>query len=317
MRQSIQLSVLLFTISLLSVSCMEQGKEEACDTAASLTSDSNVSAGCDASDTETQEPTEPEQPTTPEEPETPTEPTEPTKPEVPTKPSEPEETDKSSFYSPWNKSDSSIVIDAYEGNSIDWNKMATDSKVVGVIHRSSIGSRVDSLYKSRKATAKARGYLWGAYHLGRRGDTKAQADLFLSLIDGEEDTLMVLDLEDTGSSSFMSISEAVIFMEYVYEKTGRIPVVYANHSTTKTLNSSVRAHPLFQQAKLWYARFKSTVTDYPAGIWPNYFLWQFSSEINCSSTGSCLYNVPGTKYDMDVNVYYGSKSELASEWNNY
>lgn len=310
MRQSIQLSVLLFTISLLSVSCMEQGKDEACKSAAEITNNSQV---CDTDGTETQEPVEDEEPSTPAEPE---EPNTPEEPEEPTKPSEPEQTDKASFYSPWNKSDSTIVIDAYEGNSINWDQMATDRKVAGVIHRSSIGLRVDTLYKSRKNTAKSRGYLWGAYHLGRRGDTKAQADLFLSLVNGEEDTLMVLDLEDTGSSSFMSISEAIVFMEYVYEKTGRIPVVYANHSTTKTLNSSVRSHPLFQQSKLWYARFKSTVTDYPNSIWPNYFLWQFSSEINCSRTGSCLYNVPGTKYDMDVNVFYGPRSELESEWNN-
>ncbi len=225
-----------------------------------------------------------------------------------------EETDLTSLNRPWNKSSTTIVIDAYEGNSIDWDKMATDSKVVGVIHRSSIGSRVDSLYKSRRAIAKSRGYLWGAYHLGRPGNTIAQAKLFLSLIEDDPDTLMVLDLEDTTSGSFMTIDEAEVFMEYVYEQTGRIPVVYANHSTTKLLNTRVKNNALFQQSKLWYARFKATVTDYPAGIWPNYFLWQFSSEINCTKTGSCLYNVPGTKFDMDVNVFNGTRSELEAAW---
>lgn len=225
--------------------------------------------------------------------------------------------DAASLVSPWNKSNTSIVIDAYEGNSIDWNKMATDKKVVGVIHRSSIGTKVDSQYVARKKTALERGYLWGAYHLGRPGNTIAQADLFLSLIKDEPNTLMILDLEDTSSGSFMSINEAVVFMDYVYEKTGRIPVVYANHSVTQTLNSKVKSNPLFQQSKLWYARFKTSITDFPVGIWPNYFLWQFSSEINCSTTGSCLYNVPGTKSDMDVNVFYGTATELAAQWNNH
>lgn len=218
--------------------------------------------------------------------------------------------------SPWNRSATSIVIDAYEGNSIDWNKMATDTKVAGVIHRSSSGMKVDSQYIARKKIALERGYLWGAYHLGRPGNTIAQADLFLSLVKDEPNTLMILDLEDTSSGGFMSINEAVVFMNYVYEKTGRIPVVYANHSTTVALNSKVKGNPLFQQSKLWYARFKSTVTDFPSGIWPNYFLWQFSSEINCSTTGSCLYNVPGTKADMDVNVFSGSAVELAAQWHN-
>ena len=227
-----------------------------------------------------------------------------------------ESTVAASLLSPWTKSYSTIVIDAYEGNSIDWNKMATDTKVAGVIHRSSIGLKVDTQYLARKKIALDRGYLWGAYHLGRPGNTIAQADLFLSLIKNEPNTLMILDLEDTGSGSFMSINEAIVFMNYIYEKTGKIPTVYANHSTTVLLNSKVKSNPLFQQSKLWYARFKANVTDFPSGIWKNYFLWQFSSEINCSTTGTCLYNVPGTKADMDINVFHGSANELAVKWHN-
>ncbi len=230
---------------------------------------------------------------------------------------DPINTVEESLYSPWNKDWTSIVIDAYQGNSIDWDEMAQDQRMVGVIHRSSIGLRVDTKYESRKAIAKSRGYLWGAYHLGYKGDVEEQVDLFLDLIDGEDDTLMILDLEDTTNGLFMTIDEAIRFMEIVYERTGRIPVVYANHSTTKKLNELVADNPIIQQSKFWYARFKSNVYDYPAGIWPNYFLWQFSSEINCSSTGSCLYNVPGTKFDMDVNVYYGTKEDLKVNWNNY
>lgn len=250
----------------------------------------------------------------PTDPGTPTTPTNPTTPNTPTTPGK---TDPTSLNAPWKNANSSIVIDAYEGNAIDWNKMATDPKVVGVIHRSSIGSRKDTTYESRKKIAKERGYLWGAYHLGYKGNVKAQADLFLSIINNEADTLMVLDLEDTGNGTFMTVDEAVQFMQYVYDKTGKIPVVYANHSTTLQLNTKVKNNPLFQQAKLWYARFKSNLTDYPAGIWPNYFLWQFSSEINCTKTGSCLYNVPGTSFDMDVNVFNGSRSDLVQQWNNH
>lgn len=225
-------------------------------------------------------------------------------------------TSESSFNAPWKNGGSTIIIDAYEGNSIDWNKMATDKKVVAVIHRSSIGTRVDTQYVARKKIALERGYLWGAYHLGNRGNTIAQADLFLSLVKNELDTLMVLDLENTSASNFMSIEEAVIFMDYIYEKTGKIPTVYANHSVTMALNQKLKSNIIFKQAKLWYARFKSTISDFPIGIWDNYFLWQFSSEINCTSTGTCLYNVPGTKFDMDVNVFHGSRRELESKWNN-
>ena len=216
----------------------------------------------------------------------------------------------------WDKKpDSSIVIDAYELNGIDWKKMASDKRMVGVIHRSSIGLKKDSKYNERKSIALERGYLWGAYHLGKRGDTIKQADLFISMAH-DKDTMMFLDLEDTSNGSMMSIDESVIFMDYVFSKTGKIPSVYANHSVAVKLNEKLKSNIMFKNSKFWYARFKGKVTDFPVGIWNNYFLWQFSSEINCSKTGSCLYNVPGTLFDMDINVFYGSKEELKSKWNN-
>lgn len=214
---------------------------------------------------------------------------------------------------PWKSLSTSIVIDAYQRNSIDWNKMATDPRMVAVIHRSAYGTKVDSKYKERKAIAKSRGYLWGAYHLARPGNIEKQAQM---LIDAAGEDLMILDLEDTNNSQFASLDEARVFMKYVYDKTGKLPVVYANHSTAKLINTKFKNDPLFKGAKFWYARFKSNVTDFPSGVWSGYFLWQFSSEINCSKDGTCLYNVAGTRYDMDINVFDGSAEELRSCWNN-
>jgi GH25 family lysozyme M1 (1,4-beta-N-acetylmuramidase) len=91
-------------------------------------------------------------------------------------------------------------------------------------------------------------------------------------------------------------------------------VIYGNHSVTKAINRVLADNPLFKQSALWYARFRSNIPDFPVGVWDRYFLWQFSSEINCSRTGSCLYNVPGTGFDMDVNVFPGTRSELENMW---
>ncbi|MGE4133446.1 MAG: glycoside hydrolase family 25 protein [Bdellovibrionales bacterium] len=220
------------------------------------------------------------------------------------------------FDQPWKVKETAIVIDAYQGNSIDWDKMATDKRVAGVLHRSSIGLQEDTQYKARTAIAKSRGYLWGAYHLGRSGDPIAQADFFLNVVGSDPETLWVLDLEDFSNPSMMSASDAVKFMNYLFNKTGRIPVIYANHSVTQALNQAVGNEPVFKKSKLWYARFRSNIPDFPSGIWSSYFLWQFSSEINCTTTGQCLYNVPGTKFDMDVNVFFGTKGELSAAWKN-
>lgn len=222
--------------------------------------------------------------------------------------------DSQTFNSPWSRRDTAIVIDAYEGNAINWDRMQTDERVIAVIHRASSGLRVDSKYLSRERTAKQLGYLWGAYHLGTSGDPIAQAKLFLQTVGTDPSTLMFLDLEDTSNPKMMNIPNAVLFMNYVYQQTGKIPVVYANQSVMLALNAAVKTNVLFKQARLWYARFKSKVTDFPIGIWSSYFLWQFSSEINCSATGHCLYNVPGTSFDMDINVFYGTPEALASQW---
>lgn len=224
----------------------------------------------------------------------------------------PEDTRK--FNKAWNRNDAVIIIDAYQGNSINWSKMATDRRVAAVIHRTTMGLRTDTLYKSRQVTAQSRGYLWGAYHLGTSDDPIAQAKAFLKVVGDTSNVLLILDLEDTSNSKMMNVAGAKKFMAYVYGATGKIPVVYANHSVTKILNSAVKSDPLFKKSRLWYARFRSNIPDFPRGIWPTYFLWQFSSEINCSKTNTCLYNVPGTLYDMDVNVFYGGRKALEAEW---
>lgn len=237
----------------------------------------------------------------------------PVQPEVPNSQQAPK---VNRYSAPWESSQTAIVIDTFQGNSIDWNQLATDTRVAGILHRSSIGLEADSKYASRRAIARSRGYLWGAYHLGRSGDPIKQAQFFLKTIGNDPDALMALDLEDTSQSSMMNEANAVRFLDYVYRATGRMPVVYANHSVALALNDRLGRVPLVKKTKLWYARFRSNIPDFPKGIWDTYFLWQFSSEINCHRTGGCLYNVPGTTYDMDVNVFYGTRDQLAAAWKN-
>ena len=217
---------------------------------------------------------------------------------------------------PWRNSETSIIIDAYEGNSIDWKLIEKDPRVAGVIHRASTGLTVDSAYASRKDFALADGYLWGAYHIGTSDDPVAQAHLFLQTVGNDPKTLWALDLENTTAQGMMDSSGAEVFLQTVYQMTGRIMVVYANNSVTLDLNQKLAGDALIHRAKLWYARFVPTIASFPSGIWSDYFLWQFSSEINCRKTGTCVYNVPGTRYDIDVDVFYGTRDELAGKWAN-
>jgi lysozyme len=221
-----------------------------------------------------------------------------------------------SFTEPWKNPNIALAIDPYERNDIDWDALATDKRVVAIIHRGTSGDRADRKYAERKIEAKKRGYKWGAYHLGKPGDPIKQADFFLDTVKPDKDDLLALDLESVDATKHMSFEDARRFIRRIKEKTGRYPVVYANNEVTKAISEQYADDDVFARTHLWYARFKRSVNDFPAGTWKTYTVWQFSSEQNCSpaNRASCLYTVPGTEYDMDVDVYNGTIEELRSRW---
>jgi GH25 family lysozyme M1 (1,4-beta-N-acetylmuramidase) len=212
------------------------------------------------------------------------------------------------FQRPWDDPKVALVIDPYSGNSIDWKKLQTEPRVVAIIHKATIGStKLDPAYFARKEEAKKRGYLWGSYHWGVTGNPEQQADHYIDTVKPTADELIALDLEDATSTKLMNADEALRFIKRVKERTGRYPVLYTNHTSAKLLSAKFK-NTEFSQTPLWYARFKSVVTDFPTGLWSSYTLWQFSSEILAQKA------VPGTKPDMDINVYNGTVEDLKAKW---
>ena len=214
----------------------------------------------------------------------------------------------SEFQQPWNDPNVPLLIDPYHANSIEWEKLKTEPRVVAIIHKSTIGtSEIDPAYQSRKAEAKERGYLWGSYHWGVAGDPEKQADFYLDSVKPEDDELIALDLEDATSKTLMNADEALVFIKRIKEKSGRYPVLYTNHASAKIISLKFKGTE-FANAPLWYARFKNNITDFPTGLWPTYALWQFSSEVLFQKA------IPGTKKDMDVNVFNGTIEDIKSQW---
>jgi GH25 family lysozyme M1 (1,4-beta-N-acetylmuramidase) len=105
----------------------------------------------------------------------------------------------------------------------------------------------------------------------------------------------------------MNVDEAMLFVERVKARTGRYPLLYTNHASAKLISERHRGS-VFTKTPLWYARFKARVTDFPTGVWQRYTLWQFSSEILPQLP------VPGTKSDMDINVFNGTVEQLKADW---
>jgi len=212
------------------------------------------------------------------------------------------------FDRPWKDESVALIIDPYYKNPIDWEQLATETRVVAVIHKATIGTTsIDRAYEERKREARRRGYLWGSYHWGVAGDPEKQADYYLDTVQPSADELIALDLEDATSRTLMNADEALRFVKRVKERTGRYPLLYTNHASAKLISDRFKDTE-FKNAPLWYARFKPKVTDFPAGLWPTYTLWQFSSELLVQ------IRIPGTESDMDVNVYNGTVAELRAAW---
>jgi lysozyme len=212
------------------------------------------------------------------------------------------------FDAPWKEPTVALVNDPYNGNSIEWDKLATEERVVAVIHKATIGTtRLDPGYAKRKEEALRRGYLWGSYHWGVAGNPEKQADFYIDTVKPAANELMALDLEDAQSTTLMNVDEAIVFINRVKERTGRYPVLYTNHSSAKLISARYK-DSVFVHTPLWYARFKAKVTDFPTGVWTSYTLWQFSSEIKPQLP------VPGTESDMDINVFNGTPEQPKAAW---
>jgi GH25 family lysozyme M1 (1,4-beta-N-acetylmuramidase) len=217
-------------------------------------------------------------------------------------------------FKPWLHQRSVVVIDAWELNEIDFDALAADSKVVGLIHRAVIGNVVDARYAERAREARRRGILFGAYHLGVEGDPVGQADLFLNTVGDATGVLLALDLEDVHDPRRMDIAEAIQFIERVRARAGRTPVIYGNRKVIAALSESADFRRAAGTAPIWYARYREEIWPEDLGAWPSYLLWQFSSEVNCTPGEACLYRAPGVQHDMDFNVFPGTRDELAAIW---
>lgn len=244
----------------------------------------------------------------------------------------------SDFSEPWKRNDRALVVDAYEYNPIDWQKLAGHKRVVGFINKGSDGvsppyacngnetevrlckalwkrhAVARELFHTRRTVAKALGLKWGAYHLGRPGNPIDQANNFIDFADPAPDDLIALDIEDNDPKKWMSLQDAETFARHIHTRLGRWPVLYTNGSTALYIAENRDRYPLLSRLPLWYARYKPAIgLHFPKGNWRSYTLWQFAAGTNCDAR-SCPYRVPGTPLDIDVNVASMSAEELRAQW---
>jgi GH25 family lysozyme M1 (1,4-beta-N-acetylmuramidase) len=247
---------------------------------------------------------------------------------------------ESTMNAAWMDPSRALVLDGYEYNSFDLKQIAKNPRVAAFIHKGSDGlpprygcvgladvtakalckkdwkvySVGRELFHARRGLAKSMGLKWGAYHMGRPGNPREQANHFLDFTEPAADDLMALDLEDNDPAKFMSLADAEEFARHINRRTGRYPMLYTNGSTAKFIAENATTYPLLSKLKIWYARYKPDIVGhFPRGAWENYTLWQFASAVNCADD-TCPYRINGTGKDIDINVADMSPAELRKAW---
>ena len=198
------------------------------------------------------------------------------------------------------------VIDlSHHNGKVDFQK-AAGSGIVGVIHKATQGQDyVDPTFTGNRAKADAAGLLWGAYHFGTGADGILQADHFLTTVDPDESTLLVLDFEANAQGPNMTLIEARAFVTHVQQTTGRWPGLYSGHYIKALLGTQM--DPVLANCWFWLAQYGPTPVV-PAN-WPRWTMWQYTD----GGLGPEPHTVPGAGR-CDRDLFNGTEDALRTFW---
>ena len=200
-----------------------------------------------------------------------------------------------------------VVVDiSHHNGNVNLIKAKQDG-IVGVIHKGTQGTGMsDSKYTANRQAAQAAGLLWGAYHFGTRADGAAQADFFLSKVNADDQTLLVLDYEPNGNST-MTLDQARAFVSRIKAKTGRFPGLYSG-SLIKDQLGGKPVDPILSQCFLWIAQYGPQVKNIPQ-TWPTWTMWQYTDGV----AGPSPHSVDGIG-PCDRDQFNGTLEQLQELW---
>jgi lysozyme len=201
---------------------------------------------------------------------------------------------------------SNVIVDlSHHNGAVDLGR-ARDAGIVGIIHKATQGeSFADAAYAGNRKKAADAGLLWGAYHFGSGGDGVTQADFFLGVAAPDEETLLVLDLEDNPQGPSMDLDTARAFVARVAEQTGRFPGLYSGHYIKTLLGTS--KDPVLAKCWFWLAQYGPTAVVPPN--WERWTMWQYTDGVlgaeprRVDGIGAC-----------DRNTFDGDEATLRAFW---
>jgi lysozyme len=186
-----------------------------------------------------------------------------------------------------------IDISHYQ-STIDWEGLATEKPNFMFIKASEGIDIQDSKYISHYTEARRLGIPVGSYHFfSYKSPGKEQANNFLAVAQHNNgDLLPVLDAEYTRSTPKDRIkvaAELSDFVNTVYEKLGKYPIIYCNYSYYQAFLTE----GIIDKCKLWIVDYKNQ----PTCPWT---FWQTTDRFKLTSI----------KGHVDLNIFNGTQDNL-------
>jgi lysozyme len=200
-----------------------------------------------------------------------------------------------------------VVVDiSHHNGTLNLKRAKEEGGIVGLISKATQGvTFTDPTYKGNRAKALGVGLLWGAYHFGTGSNGVHQAEHFLSVVQPDSKTLLVLDFESNPQGPDMTLEEARAFVTHVKEATGTFPGLYSGHYIKELLGTS--KDPVLANCWFWLAQYGPTAVV-PVN-WPTWTMWQYTD----GAMGPEPHTVPGIGR-CDRDKFNGSETQLRDLW---
>lgn len=193
---------------------------------------------------------------------------------------------------------------SHHNGVIDYGAVRNDGQRFVFIKATQDNDFVDSMFQTNLSRARAAGLAAGAYHFfDYTLDGTAQADHFLDRVEaanGIDDALPpVVDVECWApiGSSIHAVAATRLrdFVERVYERTARMPIVYTSVYMWREVVGNAEG---FEALPLWAACWSCAAPPSLAPGWDDWVFWQ---------TGTS--RIPGVGR-LDGNYFSGKKKDL-------
>lgn len=191
----------------------------------------------------------------------------------------------------------SVLDLSHHNQQLDFAEMKK-AQVYGIVHKASQGINfIDRDYRTREILCAVHGLQWGGYHFGDGSDPVKQAKFFISVVQPLPDTLLALDWEALS----MGIKKAEIFVQTIYDLTGRWVLLYGGW-WLKWQTNRVKS-TLLTNCDLWIAQYGARRPTLP-WKWKAYTLWQYGNLPRIKNCGR-----------LDRNRFEGTWEQMKGVWN--